>query len=226
MPVVEPISNFETNVRRKGKAGRPALAGERYPSGKLKAGEKRDTGPSPAVVKRTFERALRGGADAMVGTSLGLLLMTGKVTAPEFAAGQALGRLWGRYDRAMGMPGRFTLSPDYGTARAISDKGEMSDAAVAAVRDRFRNTMALLGVGWADTPAGFGDVTLASTAGKAMRLSGEAARSAHLGDCWRTVVLLERVCVDDLACEGYELPRLVAALDLLVPWFGIEPRKP
>lgn len=225
MVTVAPISNFETNVTRKGKPGRPALPGERYPSGQLKPAGKRDTGPTPAVIKKTFDKALRGGGDPLIGTSLGLLFMTGKITASDLAAGTALAKLWGRYDRAMGMPGRFTLSPDYGTARAISDREPPSDAAVVAVRDRFKKTMALLGVGWIDTLAGFGDITVANGAGEAKKLSGEAARSAHLGDCWRTVALLERVCVDDLACEGYELPRLKAALELLAPWFGIDARK-
>ena len=228
MVTVNRVSNFETNpasvrggkaLGGKSKAGRPAQAGERYPSGKLKPAEKRESGPAPALIKRKFEEALRGAADPLYGTSLGLLFMCGEINASQLAAGTAFARLQGRYDRAMGMPCRFTASPDYGTARSMSDKKAISDDEVAAVKDRHARTMSHLG------GALFTSVSVADGAGGRKRLDGEAARPVRAYDARRTTALLERVCVDDLACEGYEIGRLKAALDLLVPWFGVGPEK-
>jgi hypothetical protein len=219
MVTVAAISNFETNVTRKGRAGRPAQSGERYPSGKLKPADKREGGPAPALIKRTVEAALRGAADPLYGTSLGVLFLRGEITASQLAAGNAFARLQGRYDRAMGMPCRFTASPDYGTARSLSDKGPMADDELAAVKDRHARTMGLLG------GAMQGSVVVAAGDGGLKRLDGEAARPVRAYDARRTTALLERVCVDDLACESYELDRLRAALQLLVPWFGVGPQK-
>ena len=219
MATVAPISNFETNVTRKGKVGRPAQAGERYPSGKLKPADKREGGPAPALIKRTVEAALRGAGDPLYGTSLGQLFLRGEITAPQLAAGNAFARLQGRYDRAMGMPCRFTASADYGVARATSIKGPVSDEETAAVKERHAATARLL------NGAMQGSVVVSVGDGSLKRLDGEAARPNRAYDARRTTALLERVCVDDLACEGYELDRLRAALQILVPWFGVGPHK-
>ncbi|MGI3902478.1 MAG: hypothetical protein ACRYGP_16880 [Janthinobacterium lividum] len=222
MVTVAPISNFETNAgsfrggRNSGaKVGRPLQAGERYPSGKLKPLEKREGGPAPAEIKRTFDRAIRDGREPLLGTSLGLLMMRGEITPSQLAAGTAYARLQGRYDRAMGMPCRFTASPDYGTARAMSDKGPMSDDDVAAIKARHGRMLGFIGGGSARS------IAVADGAGGLKRLYGEAARPVLAYEARRTIALLERVCVDDLACEGYEIGRLQAALDMLMPWFGL-----
>lgn len=228
MVKVEPVSGFEVSpaAPRGGKglggrsrAGRPALAGDRYPSGQLKPADKREGVQAPALLKRNFDEALRGAADPLYGTSLGLLFMHGKISAAQLTAGTAFARLRGRYDRAMGMPCRFTASPDYGTARAISDRGPMTDAEVEAIKDRHARTLGYVGA------AATGSVAVSAGDGSLKRLDGEAARPVRAYDARRVTALLERVCVDDLACEGYELDRLRTALDLLVPWFGTEARK-
>lgn len=224
---IAPPNGFETNtgafVRKapsvKGKAGRPALAGERYPSGKLKPADKREGGPAPAEIKRTFDRAIRDGREPLLGTSLGLLMMRGEITAPQLAAGAAYARLQGRYDKAMGMPGRFTMSPDYGAARSVSNGQPMSELDAAAAKERHSKTLSFL------AGAMRGTVAVADGLGGLKRLEGEAARAVLSYDARRTANLLERVCVEDLACESYELGRLKTALDVLVPWFGVGPHK-
>ena len=227
MVTVAPISNFETNAgtfkggkNTGGKAkGRPALEGARYPSGKLKPADKREGGPAPALIKRTVEAALRGAADPLYGTSLGQLFLRGEITASQLAAGNAFARLQGRYDRAMGMPCRFTASADYGVARAVSSKGPVTDDEAVAAKDRYAATMAFIG------GAMQGSVTVSTGDGSLKRLDGEQARPVRAYNTRRTTALLERVCVDDFACESYELDRLRAALQVLVPWFGVGPQK-
>lgn len=224
MVMVEPISNFEgnagtfkggRNLGAKGKVGRPAQVGERYPSGKLKPPEKQKASTPPAQIKRLFEAALRRAADPIYGTSLGLLFMNGDITAHELAAGTSYAKLRGRYDRAMGIPGRFTLSPDYGTVRAISNREPMSDREIEAIEKRQAETFAEIG---ADMQAAW---CVPDGQGGQRWVSPEGQRAANRTMAERTIALLERVCVDDLACESYEVERLKRALQILVPWFGV-----
>lgn len=223
MVTIEPISNFEGNAgsfkggRNSGakKAGRPAHEGERYPSGKLKPAEKQSSGTPPAQIKRLFDAALRGAADPLYGTALGFLFLNREITAQELAAGVAYAKLRGRYDRAVGVPGRFTLSPDYGTARSLSSQQPMTDAEVEAVKKRQADTFAAIDAemhaAWC-VPDGRGGLRWVSP-------EGQLAQKRTTAE--RRIALLERVCVDDLACERFEVERLKCSLQILVPWFGI-----
>ena len=229
MPLVEPISNFEANagtfkggrnLGAKGKAGRPAQAGERYPSGQLKPQKDRNAGTPPAQIKRLFDAALRGAADPIYGTSLGLLYAGREISTQELAAGTAYAKLRGRFDRVMGIPGRFTLSPDYGTGRAISSREPMTEREVAQVKKRHCEMMGAIHASMA--AAVYKADERAQLKGGGVRLvSPEGQRAQIRTTAERTVALLDRVCVEDLACESFETVRLKAALQRLVPFFGI-----
>ena len=153
MCLVEPISNFEANagtfeggrnLGAKGRAGRPAEAGDRHGCGKLKPHKDRNAGSPPAQIKRLFDAALRGAADPLYGTSLGLLYAGREITAQELAAGTAYAKLRGRFDRVMGIPGRFTLSPDDGTGRASSSREPLTEREVAQVKKRHGEMMGVI----------------------------------------------------------------------------------
>lgn len=196
-------------------AGPKFQAGERYPCGKLKPVDNRDKGFSPAVVKRIVEQAKRGATDPRLGSVIGVLHLTGEVTALQFAAASRYAKIRGRYDRAMGMPGRFTLSPDYGTARAISSREPMTEADIETVKRQHRETMAAIDAGvteaWCvpDGKGGFKHV------GPDAALASKAFRASQ------RVMLLDRVLVDDLQAEWSELRTLCSALDGLAAFWRI-----
>ena len=227
MPLVEPISNFEANAgtfrggRNLGaKAGRPAQAGERHACGKLKPQKDRNAGTPPAQIKRLFDAALRGAADPLYGTSLGLLYAGREITTQELAAGTAYAKLRGRFDRVMGIPGRFTLSPDYGTGRAISSREPLTEREVAQVKKRHNEMMGAIHASMA-AAVYKADERAAAKAGGIRLVSPEGQAAQIRTTAERTVALLDRVCVEDLACESFETERLKLALQRLVPFFGI-----
>lgn len=225
---VEPPSCFSRNdmsisarkarkqESRPSKDGPKFQEGARYPSGKLKPVDQRDKGLAPAVVRRIVDLAKRGANDPRLGSAVGMLHLCGDVSARQFAAASRYAKIRGRYDRAMGMPGRFTLSPDYGTARAISNREPLTEADVETIKRQHREMMAAIDAGvteaWCvpDGKGGFKHVGEdASRASKAYRSS-------------QRVALLDRVLVDDLPAEWSEISALCTALDGLAAFWRIE----
>ncbi len=226
MPMVEPISNFEGNAgsfkggRNLGAKGRPAQPGDRHACGKLKPQKDRNTGAPPAQIKRLFDAALRGAADPLYGTALGLLYANQEITTQELAAGTAYAKQRGRFDRVMGIPGRFTLSPDYGTGRSISSREPLTEREVASVKKRHGEMMGAIHTSMA--AAVYKADERAKLTGASIRLISPDGQRAQIRTAAETTVaLLDRVCVDDLACESFEISRLKTALQRLVPFFGI-----
>ena len=131
-----------------GKPGPKPKAGERYESGRLKPqGIANDAGKPGASIRNVVAMALRKAVDPRMGSVLGVMHLEGKITVSEFAAGCEYAKLRGRYDRAVGIPGRVTLSPDYGTARSISNRESMSAEQVEAVKERHAAMFAFVASG-------------------------------------------------------------------------------
>ena len=229
MCLVEPISNFEANagtfeggrnLGAKGRAGRPAEAGDRHGCGKLKPHKDRNAGSPPAQIKRLFDAALRGAADPLYGTSLGLLYAGREITTQELAAGTAYAKLRGRFDRVMGIPGRFTLSPDDGTGRASSSREPLTEREVVQVKKRHGEMMGVIHASMSQAIDKQDE--RAKLKGDGVRLVSPEGQLAQIRTtAERTVALLDRACVEDLACESFETGRLKAALQRSVPFFGI-----
>lgn len=88
--------------------GRLKLAGERYPSGKLKP----QTTP-PAMVRRIIDAARVRASDPLLSTEIGRLRLTGVVTDSDLAAAIVYAEAVGAYDRMKGLPSRTAASPSY-----------------------------------------------------------------------------------------------------------------
>jgi hypothetical protein len=119
---------------RTGRAGRPDLAGERFPCGKLKP---RVTG---AEVKRILEHAAQAARDRRFGSEVGRLLLAGKLTTDEAATAFAIGDIYGAYERFEGLR-RAARSPAYeggfGRSGPIESKEYLRAHAEAKSRFRF-----------------------------------------------------------------------------------------
>ncbi len=197
------------------KVGRKPHAGERYASGGIKPVDKRDKGFSPVVVRRIVDLAQRGAADPRLASVVGVLHLTGEVTAVQFSAASHYAKVRGRYDRATGVPGRFTLSPDYGAARAISSREPPSEADIETAKRQHREMMAAIDMGVTESwcaPDGRGGV---KHIGRDAALASQSTRSRQ------RVTLLDRVLVDDLPAEWSDLRPLCAALDGLAAFWRI-----
>ena len=121
----------------KAKPGPKTQPGLRKPSGDLRPLERnRDVGGPPAQVKRLFDQALRKAADPRMGTVIGLLYLQQRLTARQFATGEAYAKLRGRFDKATMVPRRTMQSPSYGdaTSRAGSAPPLDEEAYVALVQ--------------------------------------------------------------------------------------------
>jgi hypothetical protein len=114
-----------------GYPGRPRLAGERYPGGKIKPTDEGDV-RAPTLWRRIKDGAVKGGAHPYAGTVLGRLSIFGLLTDAEVEAGFRVGEIVGRYERLSGAPRRTCASPAYergfGFAR---DAHERADANLA-----------------------------------------------------------------------------------------------
>jgi hypothetical protein len=95
-----------------GPRGRPRLARERYPGGKIKP---RDDGDirAPTLWRRIKDGAVKGGAHPYAGTVLGRLSIFGILTDAEVEAGFRVGEIVGRYERLSGAPRRTCAAPSY-----------------------------------------------------------------------------------------------------------------
>lgn len=93
----------------KKKSGPRRKAGERYPSGKLKAHD----GPLPgAAIRRIFDHGRALGLDERVATQVGRLHLLRELTETQVAAAELVGRTYGRFERALGKR-RAAKSPSY-----------------------------------------------------------------------------------------------------------------
>ena len=92
--------------RKAERAGRPDLAGERFPCGKLKPRV------SGAEVKRILDHALQAARDRRFGSEVGRLLLAGKLTSDEAATAFAIADIYGAYERFEGLR-RAARSPAY-----------------------------------------------------------------------------------------------------------------
>lgn len=120
--------------------GRPKLAGERYPCGKLKP----EVAP-PAMVRRIISQAKTTARNPLLGTEAGRLRLNGVITSKELEAANAFATAVGKHDRLKGYPSRTTASPlyerGYGSAGDLDMEDEMilrdlraGDVAAAADR--------------------------------------------------------------------------------------------
>ena len=92
--------------RKAERAGRPDLAGERFPCGKLKPRV------SGSEVKRILDHAVQAARDRRFGSEVGRLLLAGKLTTDEAATAFAIGDIYGAYERFEGLR-RAARSPAY-----------------------------------------------------------------------------------------------------------------
>ena len=111
--------------------GRPRIAGERYPSGKVK---RRDEGDmrAPTLWRRIKDGAVKGGAHPYAGTVLGRLSIFGLLADAEVEAGFRVAEIVGRYERVSGSPRRTCASPAYERGFGLSlDVNILADANLA-----------------------------------------------------------------------------------------------
>ncbi len=199
-------------------AGRKAIEGARYASGRIKPAHLRDAhAPAPTAIRRTMEAALRAAGDPRWGSAIGRLRLCRDLSERQFGAAESYGRLRARHDRMMELPRRSARSCLY-DATAGRSVHEMSDAAIAALRGE--HAAMLAGV-----ESGIGVARVAVTADGARRaLDGIVAQRAHQARAGRTVAMLDRIVLDDEPPLPGELPLLRAALDVLVVLFRIGDR--
>jgi hypothetical protein len=98
--------------------GRGRKAGDRYPSGKLKpTGNKPAIEPfAPALIQRIKRGAKNRWEDARLGSEVGILLMSGELTAAQAAAAFRIASIYGAYEHYAGLH-RSSASPSYDAAR-------------------------------------------------------------------------------------------------------------
>ena len=111
--------------------GRPRLAGERYPGGKIKPRAEGDM-RAPTLWRRIKDGAVKGGAHPYAGTVLGRLSIFGLLADAEVEAGFRVGEIVGRYERLSGSPRRTCASPAYERGFGFSLEGNvLADANLA-----------------------------------------------------------------------------------------------
>ena len=104
--------------------GRPRLAGERYPGGKIKPRDEGDR-RAPTLWRRIKDGAVKGGAHPYAGTVLGRLSIFGLLADAEVEAGFRVAEIVGRYERVSGAPRRPGASPAYERGFGFSLEGEV-----------------------------------------------------------------------------------------------------
>lgn len=93
----------------KRKVGRPVMAGERYPSGRLRP----SNGQGGALWRRIVDEGIRFGyVNPQLGSEVGRLLFYGQITSIEAAAAARVAEIYGRYERIHGKR-RDAASPSY-----------------------------------------------------------------------------------------------------------------
>jgi len=89
--------------------GRKRKSGKRHPSGKLVQPRRAESqgdimGPVLEARQRHFGVQARQARDERLGTALGRLAFTGKITPDQYAAGELYGELMARHNAVMGLP--------------------------------------------------------------------------------------------------------------------------
>jgi len=115
------------------RAGRPRQDGERFPCGKLKPRL------SGAELRRIIDHARLTANDPRLGSEIGRLTLTGKLSADEAATAIEIGDIYGAFDRFEGKR-RAARSPAYEVAfgRATHPESEEFLKAHAEAKRRFR----------------------------------------------------------------------------------------
>lgn len=99
--------------------GRPRKAGPRYPSGDLRrprrGGSRQATAEpiSPALWQRIVQYGRDLGVDERLSSEIGRLNRFGELTTAQTAALLRVGEIYGRYERAVGMPRRTVRGASY-----------------------------------------------------------------------------------------------------------------
>jgi hypothetical protein len=108
--------------------GRPRVAGERYPGGKVKPRDEADM-RAPTLWRRIKDRAVKGGVHPYAGTVLGRLSIFGLLADAEVEAGFRVAEIVGRYERVSGAPRRTCASPAYEQGFGLAlDVNTLADA--------------------------------------------------------------------------------------------------
>lgn len=171
------------------KRGRPRKEGERYPSGDRKP---EPAGIPPAVLQRIKTDGIKLGMDPRLGSKIGILLLEGRLTVSQAAAGLRVGEIYGRFERFKGLR-RSTASPSYqmGFGGEVGvDEERMDVVELASHEQRIR-----------------------AAEEEFKRLTG---RENPLIPAGPVRAAIEHLCVDDRVVPGYMLPGVRAVLDQLV----------
>lgn len=100
-------------------AGRPRLAGERWPSGRLR--------PDRASITAAHLQRLRAVSnDPLLGSQIGRLLFLGLLSQQEADAAWKVAEIYGRWHRAMGIK-PAAVSPAYQRGYGIGKAGDSDD---------------------------------------------------------------------------------------------------
>ncbi len=115
----------------KSKRGRPALAGDRYPSG-----ERRETSDPRAenVFRRFAELEKTVGLDPRLTSQIGRLRYLKLLTDMQAAAADKVGQVYGRFERIHARR-RFTVSPSYQLGRGYGEREYDTEVVRAAESD-------------------------------------------------------------------------------------------
>lgn len=182
---------FEPGGLMARKRGRPAKAGARYPSGKLKPAIEPI---APALWQRIASEAKIHAIDERMGSQLGRLFMHGEFTTKQIAAGFRVAETYGTFERLKAKR-RSVMSPSYGgrgdhsIAEELMDAQTLEDleANIRTAEDKFK----ALQKWFHDNP--------------------DAARFHNA---------IEELCVEDRAVSSLILPDLRNVFDRLGFFFG------
>lgn len=120
----------------------------RYQNGRIKNTKeaRRDEDDTPAgIVRRIIADAKRGAANPLLGSEIGILRLTKRLTDIHVAAGTELGELVGRYDAMKGLGSRHMKSPSYQTGFGLSLRADPNIEEVRKVEARYQGAMACMG---------------------------------------------------------------------------------
>jgi len=118
-----------------GKRGRPALPGERYPSGERRA----TSDPRVENVFRRFtELEQMVGLDPRLTSQIGRLRYLGLLTDNQAVAADRIAQIYGRFERIHAVR-RSSVSPSYQLGRRTGEGHEYDPAAIAAAERDYRD---------------------------------------------------------------------------------------
>lgn len=132
-------------------AGRKRKAGDRTPSGQLSRAQQ-ETKFAPAAIKRLAEQAIAKASDPRLGSEIGRLMLAGKLTARQAAAGWRFAEISADYSKALQSPKLKTARLERGQRGQDAEEGTsageaISRALVRSVRRAERALAALSAAG-------------------------------------------------------------------------------